>query len=256
MFNFDSTTVTFDSDFYEFTGDAPLSSPLCGDADALTAQAIALLPRGRAWQTDENGPRPGSILYGYWRSVAETFAFLNQRLCDLHAEFFCATRSETDAEWMAEYGLPDECDPFPDLCAKVAARGGPDCDVYKAVAAEAGWDIDCTEATETCGSFADCAFADNMIAANGPVPAVISIRVYRDTSPAYSGGLRGGAYADCLIADGILDCPPDISGLICILNRIVHAHVRVDYIVGDPRTTLTDAPITADSGISTTGEGP
>ena len=229
---------------------------VCKTIDETTRQVIANLPPGRAWQTEETGPMPGSRLYGYWRAIAELLQFGNQRLCDLHREFFCATRVETDPEWMAEYGLPDECDPFPDLCAKVAAMGGAQCDDYKAIAFAAGWDIDCYEQEALCGALADCFYADNAMAfaANSTVTATVYIRVYRETSPAYSGPLRGSAYADCLIADGFLDCPPDISGLICILNRIIHAHIRVEYILGDPRTTLTDADLTADTGVNVTGE--
>jgi hypothetical protein len=33
---------------------------------------------------------------------------------------------------MAEYGLPDGCDPFPDLCTKVAAIGGTRCEYRRA----------------------------------------------------------------------------------------------------------------------------
>jgi len=256
MFSFDSSAVRFDSSFWRFSGTPRPSSPFCGDVDAITAQAIALLPRGRAWQTDDAGPRPGSVLYGYWRSVASVFDEVNVRLCDLKREFFCLSHVETRDEWLAEYGLPDECDPFPNLCAKVAGVGGASCDVYRAIAADAGWDIDCFEDQGDCGAIADCfqADAENAVAASSPVPARVTIRVYRETSPAYSGPLRGGAYADCLIADGLLDCPPDISGLICILNRVIHAHVVVDYVISEPRTTLTDASLTADSGINITGE--
>lgn len=226
---------------------------VCPTPDEMTTQALALLPRGRAWSTHEVGPRPGTVLHGFWRAIGDVFAFLAGRLCALHPEFFCASHSETRDLWLAEYGLPDECDPFPNICAKVAARGGPHCEVYRQIASDAGWDIDCIEVTDVCGARADDALADCMVAAGALQPSVVTIRVYRETSPAYAGGLRGGAYADCLIADGMLDCPPDISGLACILNRIVHAHVRLDYVVGEPRTTLTDAPLTADSGQPTDG---
>lgn len=235
MFTFDSDIVSFDSDFYEFTGFAKPYQPPCGDADDLFTQVVALLPRGRAWQTDEIGPQPGTVLYGFWRSVAEMFQFVNVRLCDLHAEFFCATRSETDAEWMEEYGLPDECDPFPDLCAKVSASGGPYCEVYTQIAAAAGWDIDCSELVDPCGAFADNAIADCTSASGDPTLGTIFIRVYRASSPSYSGPLRGGAYADRMIADGFLDCEPNISGLVCILNRVIHAHLSVEYIILDER---------------------
>lgn len=229
---------------------------VCPSPDEMTGQALSLLPRGRAWCTHEVGPRPGTILHGFWHSVGSVFSFLASRLCALHPEFFCASHSETRDLWLAEYGLPDECDPFPNICAKVAARGGPHCEVYRQIAAEAGWDIDCYEQDVSCGAIADCILVDSAasFAANGQAAATVYIRVYRETSPAYVGPLRGSAYADCFIADGLLDCPPDLSSLICILNRIVHAHVRVEYVLGDPRTTLTDADLSADSGINVTGE--
>ena len=231
MISFDSSEASFDSMLWTFSGEP--EDLLCGAPDELTNQVLALLPRGRAWQTHEGGPRPGSVLYGFWRSVAGVFAFANARLCALRAEFFCSTKRETYDLWLAEYGLPDECDPFPDLCAKVAAQGGAHGEPYRALAAAAGWDIECFEQDDPCGIIADCNLVDHesSVAGNAQIPATVYIRVHRATSPAYSGPLRGEAYADCFVVDGLLNCPPDISGLVCVLNRIVHAHVRIEYLL-------------------------
>ena len=115
---------------------------------------LALLPRGRAWSTHDGGPFPGDRLYQFWTAVAAVFEYANQRMCDLRREFFCATESETNDAWLADYGLPDDCDPYPDLCAKVAAIGGARCEDYAAIAARAGWDIECIVTTSSCGATA------------------------------------------------------------------------------------------------------
>ena len=125
----------------------------CPTLDDTTSALLALLPRGRAWQTNEGVPMPGqeigfappgfnndafstvetkpSIIWQYWRSVAVVFQYATERLCALRQEFWCQSASETRDEWMVEYGLPDACDPFPDLCTKVAAIGGTRCEYYR-----------------------------------------------------------------------------------------------------------------------------
>ena len=141
---------------------APLRCPTLAE---VLASALKLLPKGRAWQTHEGGPappldrgfnpgafdndafstrsKPGSTLFRFWKAVAACFTFVTQRLCDLRLEFWCATHKETHDLWMAEYGLPDLCDPFPDLCTNVAAIGGTRCEYYAAIAARSGWSISC-----------------------------------------------------------------------------------------------------------------
>jgi hypothetical protein len=144
----------------------PCPAPLqCRSAAEVLQAILQLLPRGRAWQSNEGGPRMGlvrafdpgvfddppfptqsrvqSIMLGFWRAVANCVTFILSRYCDLRLEFWCATHKETHDLWMAEYGLPDACDPFPDLCTKVAAIGGTRCEYYAAVAARAGWSITC-----------------------------------------------------------------------------------------------------------------
>lgn len=226
MFRFDQTDVTFDSAYFRFTGYPAVGSYLCGDVDAMTAQTLALLPRGRAWQTDESGPAPGSVLYGYWRSVAEAFAFINGRLCALHNEFFCATRSETDPEWMLEYGLPDDCDPFADVCVKVAATGGATCDYLTWVAARAGWAISCND---PCGAEAGCAEAGCAPAGLGAPAGTLIITIHAGESPAYIPS-DGAAEAGCVEAGQPNRCDPT-EPLQCLIERIAQAHLHIIYYI-------------------------
>ena len=65
-----------------------------GDAQ-LVPQALAYLPRGRAWSTREGGPQPSEPLFQYWLAVSVVFAFMASRLCDMLREFFCQTIVET-----------------------------------------------------------------------------------------------------------------------------------------------------------------
>lgn len=228
----------------------------CPTGEEIAHQALALLPRGRAWQTHEGGPRPGSVLFGFWRSISEGLAFVSSRLCDLRLEFWCATHAETRAEWLAEYGLPEDCDPYPDLCAKVAAFGGATCDFYREVAARAGWDIDCDDDVIECGDLTGDILCGLGQVGGGSTAGTVRIIVYPETSPSYVEPMESGPYAGCFLSGLLLDCDPGYEALRCVLDRIIHAHVVVEYLTTFPRTTLTDAPITADSGAPVDGGTP
>lgn len=178
----------------------------CLSWDDLRDQALALLPRGRAWQTHDGGPRPGSVLHGYWSAVTMLSAFLTHRLCALRMEFWCATHEETHPEWLKEYGLPDTCDPFPDLCAKVKAIGGTRCEYYAEVAERAGWEIECDDSN-----------------------SALAINVLLDESPSYVRPSQTPPIAGLLQAGLALGCDPDITPLKCVLDRVVHAHIQITY---------------------------
>jgi hypothetical protein len=229
---------------------APLRCPT--KAEILDA-IFALLPRGRAWQSNEGGPRSGyasafqsdafqedafamksrapSILNRFWTAIASVLEYVNGRLCDLRLEFWCATHKETHDLWMAEYGLPDACDPFPDLCTKVAAIGGTRCEYYSEVAARAGWTISCEVARSGCGGRAGCSKAGRSRPGNRLAAAIVIIRVFTGLSPAYVGGRRAPAKAGRMKAGRGLSCGPDINPLRCILDRVVHAEILTHYEV-------------------------
>jgi len=186
----------------------PAQPPVCPSTDDLLPQVLALLPQGRAWQSREGGPRPGSVMYGYFRAIADVFAQASRRLCDLRLEFFCASRAETDDLWQAEYGLPDACDAFQDVCAKVAAIGGTRCEYFAEVALRSGWVISCTEG-----------------------PATLTITVDMEASPAFVPATVPQPLYGHYVMGNPLGCDPaSVEGLKCLLERIVHAHIAVTYV--------------------------
>ncbi len=227
---------------------APLQ---CRTPNEVLEAVLQLLPRGRAWQSNEGGPLPGLVrafdpgvfddppfqtrsrvpsgLLGFWRSISTVVAFILQRYCDLRLEFWCATHKETHDLWMMEYGLPDSCDPFPDLCTKVAALGGATCEYYAEVAARAGWSIACESINNDCGGMAGtfqagCSWPGGQIGG-----ARLLIVVNLNESPAYTAPAEVLPYAGHMQAGGGLACDPDITPLKCILDRVVHAHIEVTY---------------------------
>ncbi len=208
----------------------------CPTEEQVRAQVYALLPRGRAWQTNEGGPvesfavlQGKSKLWQYWASFANIMWFLHQRLCALRMEFWCATKTETFPEWMTEYGLPDECDPFPDLCTKVAAIGGTRCEYYAEVAARAGWTIECVSLNNDCGAVMGCAEIGDDVVGGLNGGAILQIIVHLNESPSYVAADEGEPYMGTFQIGGSLACAPDISALKCALERVVHAHIVIVY---------------------------
>jgi uncharacterized protein YmfQ (DUF2313 family) len=206
---------------------APVSpTDICPSLDETHRQLLALLPQGRAWRTRQGGPEPGSVLWSFWRAAARAVQALEARACALRLEFWCESLIETRPEWLTDYGLPDACDPFPDLCAKVAAIGGQTCDYFVALAAQAGWAIACVpDLSARAGCFqAGCG-------APGPGDPQASLRIAVDLagSPAYGGKAQRVFQAGCSQAGNPLACGPDMGPLICILSRVLPAHLIIIY---------------------------
>lgn len=225
----------------------------CPTKDDTLAALLATLPRGRAWQSNDGGPEPyrdapfdpkafdplafdtdsrkGSVLYRFWDAIAYVVNFANERLCALALEMFCATQSETNSHWLTEYGLPDPCDPFPDLCTKVAAIGGTRCEYFATIAARAGWTIECTDLIYRCnGAIAGRSLAGRARAGASPRSLCkLQIIVHLAASPAFSGRLTRRPFAGRLRAGQRLQCSPDLTPLQCVLDRVVQAHITIDY---------------------------
>jgi hypothetical protein len=205
----------------------PISSTdICPSLEETHHQVLALLPPGRAWRSHEGGPEQGSVLWSFWRAAARVIQALEARVCALREEFWCQTLVETRPEWLNDYGLPDACDPFPDLCAKVGELGGQRCDYFVAVAARAGWAIACVP---DISARAGCMQAG--CAAPGPADpqATLRIRVTLAASPSYGGPTQRPFQAGCATAGASLACGPDLGPLICILSRILPAHLTPIY---------------------------
>lgn len=106
------------------------------------AQALAALrPRGDAWRNSGADDLAGSIMGQFFDALGAPHAAMNARLCALIDEFFCSTAVETLDLWALEYGLPDGCDPFADVCEKVNAVGDTTPEYVIAAAQKRGWSI-------------------------------------------------------------------------------------------------------------------
>jgi uncharacterized protein YmfQ (DUF2313 family) len=226
-------------------------------------QLIALLPRGRAWQTHEQvgefftghnsqvgtfevgdtglGSEPNverlTVMQQFWAAYAEVLEYLHQRACLLIEEFFCRTINETADEWRREFGYPDACDPWHSLCDKVKALGGSTCSYLQSLAADRGWALSCSECDTTSnGPRADCARSDCAKTCDCAINTIwVTIRL--DQSTAYVKPKMRGARADCATADTAVagPCPPGAEPLQCLIERYKPAHVKAIYIyVGAP----------------------
>lgn len=233
----------------------------CPTKEEYLIQLLALLPRGRAWQSHEksstaiikrypdSGPAElGELILGeaqlgqpaikvertvmaaYWASYAEVCEGASRRACELLAEFFCHSINETEDWWATDYGFPDPCEPWDNLCDKVAALGGSTCDYLVWAAARRGWSITCT----------DCGTADPKAVAGctlvGPwaqmcfdcQPDTINIAIDVLNSPAYVA-FNSPAYAGVAMAGCTSLCEPDPQQIECLVERIKPAHVAVAY---------------------------
>lgn len=171
----------------------------------------------------------GFVQAGFIAALGTVRNWIESRFCALKKEFFCASASQTLDLWMAEYGLPDACDPFPSLCAKVAATGGAQCSYFAAIAETAGWAITCVNDAGFCGSMAGAALA-GAATAGGSFALGITITVMLTESPAYSGGQQTQPLAGLLLAGMTLNCAPNINSLQCLLERVLPAHIPVTWV--------------------------
>lgn len=207
----------------------PNALDICPTQEELTPKLLELLPRGRAWGEGGPGREQGGVLYQFWWAVAGVYAALHAAICQLALEFFCQTQTLTTAIWLEEYGLPDGCDPFPDLCAKVAAFGGVTCAFYQEIALAIGWSISCgMECSDPLGTL--------FLMGSTPLGAIsnaatLIVAVDLANSPAFTGvqavGLVMGLYHMGLPAG----CGADLTSLDCTLKRIVGAHINIVYVV-------------------------
>lgn len=117
----------------------------CGFTAEDMAQVLSdLLPPGPVWPRD-----PETTLQKTMAGLAEEFARLLGRDCDLLSESYPGSATETITDWERVCGLPDECTgPLETLqerrqavLAKLAMRGGQSRQYYIDGAAELGFTI-------------------------------------------------------------------------------------------------------------------
>jgi len=216
----------------------------------LWRQILALLPRGRAWQTHEEvadyfrPPRSAqvgtfevgasgvgtdpelerlTVMQQYWAAFAEVLEHLHQRACALLEEFFCATTRELAHEWGIDYGFPDPCEPWQTLCDKVKAQGGATCAYLADIASQLGYAVTCHDCATPQG-VANCLVTDCTPIDCECEPNVIRIRIHANDSPRLNTPTPFAA--DALVADCTPPCPPAPEDIVCLINRYKPAHVR------------------------------
>lgn len=203
----------------------------CPTKMELWRQILDLGPHGRAWQTHQAPEADGADFtpltaqQRYWAAYAEVLAYLHQRACDLLEEFFCATAKEQLAEWQKDWGFPDRCEHYRTLCEKVADDAGQRCDDLVAIAAAAGWSIQCANCVIDLNA-GDLAIAD--IATASCKCNAITIIVSLAGSSAYHAPTNY-AFGDLAVADGTSICPPGLEGLQCLIEKVRPAHVPAIY---------------------------
>jgi hypothetical protein len=234
---------------------APLRCPTLDESIGAT---VALLPSGRAWPVNDGGGLlaryrawlaalaavpsrdawpAGYVQAGLLSVIGAARHFIESRVCALLQEFWCATQSETRAEWMNEYGLPDDCDPFPDLCTKAAARGGSRCDYFNSIIARLGWRAECFEASDFCGSrygkgkfgargstFGGSRALGLVVKVHVGPPVVVPTVATRYRRNRY-GAIRFGQRPSCDTIEH-----PSIQPVRCLMERIAPAHVQIQYV--------------------------
>lgn len=231
MFSFDQVHVAFDSQVYEFTGLPPTPRPSFCHGDAELAAALAALrPRGDAWRHGGFDALEGSIMGGFFQAMGAAFGPTDRRFCVLVDEFFCSTAVETRDLWALEYGLPDGCDPFADLCEKVNAVGDGVPAYAEAAALRRGWSVaigeDFITLVQSCRMGRGRMGTLRMGAAEGVAWRIV---VDLDNSPAFiSGGQRKPLMGRMRMAYA-LDCGPDLSPLACLIRRIAPAHADLVF---------------------------
>jgi uncharacterized protein YmfQ (DUF2313 family) len=198
----------------------------CPDLEQTLASLEALKPRGRAWQNSPFVTTENTVQRQTFRALAEPFRAANARLCALVAEFFCKSAVETLEIWNADHGLPDPCDPFPDLCSKVNGVGDTTPAYAIAAALRLGWVIAIEEQFITAGRSSSCGNAlagASLCAAQQGVTWLVTIDT--EASPSFEAQTGSVPLAGRFLAGRSLSCLPDISALECILRRIMPAHV-------------------------------
>jgi uncharacterized protein YmfQ (DUF2313 family) len=229
-FRFDSTYATFDSSFYRFTGLPRVLTVGCHSDAELARSLAALRPRGDAWRNGGFDALEGSVMGGFFAALGAAFGPSDRRVCAMVDEFFCSSASETLDIWAREYGVPDGCDPFADICEKVNAVG----DTIPAYAAWAalrrGWFITITE--EFITAVEDCCMGMGLMGTMimGAEQGVTwRIVIDRARSPAYLAPAATGPIMGLMLMGDSLDCDPDNEGLRCLIRRIAPAHADLVF---------------------------
>ena len=203
---------------------------ICPTREQVYQTSLSLLPQGLAWQTDTAFlPREKSVLKKFWYAVSDPFHYLEQRICAALSEFFCSSASETIDQWECDYGVPDDCGLWNNVCVKVGAIGGGDCAYFQEIASQAGYKIKCVSSetykkTRSGCAKAGCSFLGADIEDNN-----LYIVVIIEDSPAINQGTI--PKVGCTQAGCTSLCAQTVDWLACVFEQIIPAHIKLIFEV-------------------------
>lgn len=198
---------------------------VCHSDREVAAWISALRPRGDAWRHGGHDGLDGSVMGRVFAALGAVFGPLERRFCALLDEFFCSSAVETRDLWAIDYGVPDGCDPFADICEKVNAVGDSVPAYAEAAALRRGWSVRIEQ--EFITAVEDCSMGCGLMGTTimGAEQGVLW-RVFVDlaASPAYITPAATGPIMGLMLMGDGLDCDTDIEGLRCLLRRIAPSH--------------------------------
>jgi uncharacterized protein YmfQ (DUF2313 family) len=203
---------------------------ICPTDEAVASAIAATRPRGAAWRNGGHDALGGSVQGQFFAGLGKAFGPTHRRICALVEEFFCATARETLPEWGIEYGAPDACDPFADICEKVNAVGDSTTAYAIAAALRRGWSITIREefiVGSQDAAFGPRCFGAAIYGAQQGVAWLITVDLAASAAYVTAAG-RPPIYGLHLFGDQ-LSCPPDIEPLKCLMRRISPAHADLSF---------------------------
>ncbi|MET3892770.1 uncharacterized protein YmfQ (DUF2313 family) [Bosea sp. OAE506] len=206
-----------------------MTTSYCHSDATLGRQIAAYRPRGDAWRHGGHDGIEGSVMGQVFAAFGAAMGPTERRLCALIDEFFCSSAVETLDLWALDYGVPDGCDPFADVCEKVNAVGDSTPEYAEAAALRRGWSIAIAQewivAPQSCVMGIGQMGAVRMGAQQG---VAWRIAINLAASPAYAPAAIQPLMGLTRLGLGF-NCPPDVEGLRCLVRRIAPAHADLIF---------------------------
>ncbi|QEL26161.1 DUF2313 domain-containing protein [Bosea sp. F3-2] len=203
---------------------------ICPSDGEVAASIAALRPRGAAWRNGGHDALAGSTMGDFFDALGEVSGEADRRICALVDEYFCSSAVETLDLWALEYGVPDGCDPFADVCEKVNAVGDSIPAYAEAAALRRGWSISIDEefiTTVQSGRLGNGRLGVMRMAAAQGVAWRITVDLAN--SPAYVAADRRKPLMGRMRLGFAFDCGPAITPLSCLIRRIAPAHADLVF---------------------------
>lgn len=224
----DTTLHTADESYTQGAGYGSPRIPCPSSVEAFRRACVNLLPPGYAWRAADE---PGRVMYHYWRAVARTMKWFTDQCCQMIDEFFCSTRNILGPDYDIEFGLPDPCSTFLSPCEFVISDSAR-CEDLVGLLARLGWSASCS--TIAGNSSVGCASVGCAVANGDVLPLRLVITIDPEASPVYTptpSASAGLAAAGCAVAGCENVGPGTISGLRCVIDNFLPAHIAYNLVL-------------------------